>query len=91
MTAKTTDAMDRRAVEALFAELGPFDHLVLSISGGKGGGPFRQLALDDVRSGLEHKLLAQLSVGRRRRRRRPRALIQVALCSAVWTFWSPTS
>jgi NAD(P)-dependent dehydrogenase (short-subunit alcohol dehydrogenase family) len=62
VTAKAVDAMDRRAVEALFAELGPFDHLVLSLSGGKGGGPFRQLSLDDLRSGLEHKLLAQLSV-----------------------------
>jgi NAD(P)-dependent dehydrogenase (short-subunit alcohol dehydrogenase family) len=59
---KAVDATDRRAVEALFAELGPFDHLVLSISGGKGGGPFRQLAIDDLRSGIEHKLLAQLSV-----------------------------
>jgi NAD(P)-dependent dehydrogenase (short-subunit alcohol dehydrogenase family) len=62
VTAKAVDAMDRGAVDALFVELGPFDHLVLSISGGKGGGPFRKLALDDLRSGLEHKLLAQLSV-----------------------------
>lgn len=62
VAARSVDAMDRRAVEALFAELGPLDHLVLSISGGKGAGPFRKLSLDDLRSGLEHKLLAQLSV-----------------------------
>lgn len=62
VTAKAADAMDRGAVEALFAELGRFDHLVLCLSGGKGGGPFRQLAIEHVRSGLEHKLLAQLSV-----------------------------
>lgn len=61
VVAKAVDAMDRAAVDALFAELGAFDHLVLSISGGKGAGPFRKLALDDLRSGLEHKLLAQLS------------------------------
>src|SRR5262245_41077503 len=62
VVAKSVDATDRAAVDALFAELGRFDHLVLCLSGGKGGGPFRQLALEDVRSGLEHKLLAQLSV-----------------------------
>jgi NAD(P)-dependent dehydrogenase (short-subunit alcohol dehydrogenase family) len=62
VTAKAVDAMDRAAVDALFAELGAFDHLVLSISGGKGAGPFRKLALADLRSGIEHKLLAQLSV-----------------------------
>jgi NAD(P)-dependent dehydrogenase (short-subunit alcohol dehydrogenase family) len=62
VAARAVDAMDRRAVDALFAELGPFDHLVLSISGGKGAGPFRRLALEELRSGIEHKLLAQLSV-----------------------------
>jgi NAD(P)-dependent dehydrogenase (short-subunit alcohol dehydrogenase family) len=61
VAAKAVDAMDRSAVDALFAELGAFDHLVLSISGGKGAGPFRKLALDDLRSGFEHKLFAQLS------------------------------
>ena len=83
VTARPVDATDRRAVEALFAELGPFDHLVLSISGGKGGGPFRQLALDDLRSGIEHKLLAQLSVAQA-------ALVTIAASGSI-TFVSSAS
>lgn len=60
--ASLADATDRRAIDAFFARLGPFDHLVLSISGGRGAGLFLQLDLDDVRSGLEAKFFAQLSV-----------------------------
>jgi len=56
------DATDRAAVDGFFRSLGPFEHLVLSITGGKGGGPFLQLDLDDLRGGLAAKLLAQLSV-----------------------------
>lgn len=56
------DATDRPAVDALFARLGPIDHLVIALSGGRGGGPFRELALADVRSGMDGKLYAQLSV-----------------------------
>ena len=56
------DGRDRASVDAAFAALGPCDHLVICLSGGKGAGPFRSLALDDLRSGLEHKLLAQLAV-----------------------------
>ncbi len=40
----------------------PVDALVLALSGGKGAGPFRALALDDLRSGLDAKLLTQLAV-----------------------------
>jgi NAD(P)-dependent dehydrogenase (short-subunit alcohol dehydrogenase family) len=60
--AAAADGGDRAAVDALFAARGRFDHLVISLSGGKGAGPFRQLALADLRSGLEAKLLAQLDV-----------------------------
>ncbi|MGE5181704.1 MAG: SDR family oxidoreductase [Acidobacteriota bacterium] len=59
---KAADGRDRVSVDALFAALGRFDHLVICLSGGKGGGPFRKLALDDVRSGMEAKLFAQLNV-----------------------------
>jgi NAD(P)-dependent dehydrogenase (short-subunit alcohol dehydrogenase family) len=62
VTAHAADARDRGAVDAVFAAVGPYDQLIICLSGGKGGGPFRQLALDDVRSGLEGKLLAQLAV-----------------------------
>ncbi len=56
-----TDARDAAATRRMFEELGSFEHLVLSQSGGKGGGPIAALALDDLRSGLEGKLFAQLT------------------------------
>ncbi len=62
VVAKATDARDRGAVRALFAELGPYHHLVLCVTGRKGGGPFRQLSLDELRTGMEDKLFAQLMV-----------------------------
>jgi NAD(P)-dependent dehydrogenase (short-subunit alcohol dehydrogenase family) len=49
------------------ADIGMFDHLVVSISGGKGAGPFAQVKQTDLRSGFEakfwlHFLLAQESL-----------------------------
>ena len=55
------DGGRRESVEQLFGQVGAFDHLVLALSGGKGAGPFAQLALDDLRSGFEAKLFAQLT------------------------------
>jgi len=55
-------ATDRNAVDRFFEKFGPFDHLVLSITGGKGAGPFGTLKLGDVRKGFEGKFIAQLSV-----------------------------
>lgn len=40
---------------SFFAGIGPFDHLVLAMSGGKGLGPFATLDLDDVRAGFDEK------------------------------------
>lgn len=40
---------------AFFAGIGPFEHLVLAMSGGKGLGPFAKLDLDDVRAGFDEK------------------------------------
>jgi NAD(P)-dependent dehydrogenase (short-subunit alcohol dehydrogenase family) len=60
--AVVADGADRAGIDALFAARGRFDHLVICLSGGKGAGPFRQLALADLRGGLEAKLLAQLNV-----------------------------
>ena len=56
------DATDREAVNRFFKDLGRLDHLVLSFSGGKGAGPFKALGMNDLRSGLEAKFLAQVSV-----------------------------
>jgi NAD(P)-dependent dehydrogenase (short-subunit alcohol dehydrogenase family) len=56
------DATDRAAVATFFTQLGSFDYLVVALSGGRGGGLFKQLPMDDLRSGLEAKLFAQLTV-----------------------------
>src|SRR5208337_2020448 len=58
----SVDATDRAAVTAFFERVGSFQHLVLSISGGKGAGPFGKLSLDDLRSGMEKKFFAQMNV-----------------------------
>jgi NAD(P)-dependent dehydrogenase (short-subunit alcohol dehydrogenase family) len=55
------DGGDAVAARAFFERVGPFEHLVLALSGGKGAGPFATLSLDDVRAGLEAKLFAQLT------------------------------
>jgi NAD(P)-dependent dehydrogenase (short-subunit alcohol dehydrogenase family) len=57
------DAGDRGAVDAFFADLGrQVDHLVLSFSTGRAGGPFRDLAMDDLAAAVRGKLVAYLSV-----------------------------
>jgi NAD(P)-dependent dehydrogenase (short-subunit alcohol dehydrogenase family) len=48
-------------VARLFAAIGPFDHLVLSLSGGGGGGPFAQLELAHLRRAFDAKFWAYLS------------------------------
>jgi NAD(P)-dependent dehydrogenase (short-subunit alcohol dehydrogenase family) len=58
----SVDATDRAAVVRFFESVEPFEHLVLCQSGGKGGGPFQSLDLGDLRSGIEGKLFAQLTV-----------------------------
>jgi NAD(P)-dependent dehydrogenase (short-subunit alcohol dehydrogenase family) len=58
----SVDAMDRSAVDKFFEQVGGFEHLVLSLSGGKGAGLFRTLNLNDIRSGMEGKFFAQISV-----------------------------
>jgi NAD(P)-dependent dehydrogenase (short-subunit alcohol dehydrogenase family) len=54
------DATDRTALDAFFAEVGKVDHLVLTLSGGEGAGPFDQLDLDALRRGFEAKFWPQL-------------------------------
>lgn len=58
----SVDATNRAAVKTFFEHVGPFEHLVLSFSGGKGAGPFRSLEVDEVRDGMECKFFAQLAV-----------------------------
>jgi NAD(P)-dependent dehydrogenase (short-subunit alcohol dehydrogenase family) len=56
------DASDRAALDTLFARLGPFDHLVVCVSGGEGAGPFATLNLDAVRRAFAAKTFAQLEI-----------------------------
>ncbi|MEV1202281.1 SDR family oxidoreductase [Microbispora rosea] len=54
------DARDPEAMRTLFAEAGPVDHVVISVSGRKGAGPFLSLSPDDLRRALDDKLIAQV-------------------------------
>jgi NAD(P)-dependent dehydrogenase (short-subunit alcohol dehydrogenase family) len=57
------DANDRTAVDRFFEQLGDtVDHLVLSFSSGRAGGPFRGLAMADLAAAVNGKLVAYLSV-----------------------------
>jgi NAD(P)-dependent dehydrogenase (short-subunit alcohol dehydrogenase family) len=56
------DATDPASVAQVFGAVGAVDHVVISITGGKGAGAFRELKLEDLRQGFELKTLAQLRV-----------------------------
>lgn len=56
------DGRDREAVEHVFEVSGPVDDVVICVSGGQGAGLFRELDLDEVRSALEQKTMAQLTI-----------------------------
>jgi NAD(P)-dependent dehydrogenase (short-subunit alcohol dehydrogenase family) len=55
------DSTDRTASDAFFKKAGNIDHLVISVSGGKGMGNFSELSLNDLREGFEHKFWPQLN------------------------------
>jgi NAD(P)-dependent dehydrogenase (short-subunit alcohol dehydrogenase family) len=54
------DGGDRRALDGFFRRLGGYDHLVLTLSGGEGGGEFAKLDLAALRRGFEAKFWPQL-------------------------------
>ena len=57
------DATDRDVVDAFFAsDVLAVDHLVLSFTTGRAGGPFRDLRMDDLEAAVTGKLVAYLSV-----------------------------
>ena len=57
------NAGDRDAVDAFFGALAVnVDHLVLSFSTGRAGGPFRDLSMADLAAAIRGKLIAYLSV-----------------------------
>lgn len=60
--AARVDAADREQVDAFFDKREGVDHLVLALGSSGGAGPFRALALDELRAALDSKLLAHLQV-----------------------------
>jgi NAD(P)-dependent dehydrogenase (short-subunit alcohol dehydrogenase family) len=59
---QAVDARDRPSLDAQLQTVGKIDHLVLTLSGGKGGGLFRDLVLGDLREGFEGKFWPQLNL-----------------------------
>ena len=62
VTIQSLDAKDPFSVKAFLGDQQPFDHLVLAVSGGKGGGSFADLDLTDLREGFESKFWPQLEL-----------------------------
>jgi len=54
------DAADRDALAAFFAPETGYDHLVLTLGGASGGGPFASLDLDDLAAGFDGKFWPHL-------------------------------
>lgn len=61
VSARAVDAASREQLDAFFAELGEFDHLVLSVSSSLGGGEFASLDLEQLRQAFEGKFWAHLN------------------------------
>lgn len=54
------DSNDGNKLTTFFSSSGIFDHLIITLSGAKGAGPFQQLSLDDLRDGFEKKFWPHL-------------------------------
>ena len=52
---ETSDATSPGDLRRFYELAGPFDHLILALTSGKGGGPFRSLDLDELRRGFDGK------------------------------------
>ena len=55
------DGANETEVRESFAQIGSFDHLVLSFGSRKGAGPFASLSLSDVRQGFEEKVFPHVA------------------------------
>ncbi|WP_200834600.1 SDR family oxidoreductase [Amycolatopsis alkalitolerans] len=54
---RTLDARDAEALRAFFAQVGPVDHVVVTVTGEPGAKPFTELTVSDLREGVDGKLL----------------------------------
>jgi NAD(P)-dependent dehydrogenase (short-subunit alcohol dehydrogenase family) len=60
MNTVALDSGNESALQQFFSEHGMFQHLVIAVSGAKGGGPFSSLSLADLREGFEAKFWAHV-------------------------------
>ena len=60
-TGRAIDAGDPVQLKTFFASIDTIDHLVLTLSGGEGGGPLRDLDLGKLRAGFEAKFWAHVA------------------------------
>lgn len=58
VTGAIVDATSPDALSSFYADLGPFDHLVLAVSSRAGGGPFESLDANQLRNAFEGKFFA---------------------------------
>jgi NAD(P)-dependent dehydrogenase (short-subunit alcohol dehydrogenase family) len=57
----SVDATDRGSLERFLTDAGAFEHLVLALGGGAGGGPIASLELGELRAGFDGKLFPHVS------------------------------
>jgi NAD(P)-dependent dehydrogenase (short-subunit alcohol dehydrogenase family) len=57
----SVDASDRAQLESFMADAGSFEHLVLALGGGAGGGPIASLELGELRAGFDGKFWPHMS------------------------------
>lgn len=60
MNTVALDSGNNQALHEFFFRNGIFQHLIIAVSGAKGGGPFSSLPLSDLREGFEAKFWAHL-------------------------------
>jgi len=63
-TTMAFDAAESVERSSTLAAIGPIDHLVIALSGGKGAGPLAQLAPDDLRTGFDAKFWTHFSLAK---------------------------
>src|SRR5579871_3737116 len=60
LQAEFVDSSDRASLDQFFARLGKIDHLVVSVSGGKGLGEFATLSLATLKEAFDEKFFSHL-------------------------------
>ncbi|HET6157368.1 MAG TPA: SDR family oxidoreductase [Dongiaceae bacterium] len=60
-TGRAIDASDPARLKAFFSGIAPIDHVVLTLSGGEGAGPLKELDLATLRAGFEAKFWAHVA------------------------------